>query len=79
MCVCVYVENPCELEATTEEIQFLYMTLKIRITNQREPLQADFPFEDQTSHLVTDRTEPLATCSWVAGSEIHKPGMSTVL
>lgn len=39
-----------------KELQFPWMTLKIKMTDQREPVQPDFPFQDQTSRLVSDRS-----------------------
>lgn len=32
----------------------VFLTLKIKMTDQREPVQPDSPFQDQTSCLVTD-------------------------
>lgn len=40
--------------SNNKELQFLWMTLKIKMVDQREPVQPDFPFQDQTSRLVTD-------------------------
>lgn len=50
------------------------MTLKIKMTDQREAGQPDFPFQNQTSCLVTDMME-LHPAGWLH-AEIHKPGMS---
>lgn len=60
MCVCV-----CQSVRNKRRVAFkfsrcsnsgasVFLTLKIKMTDQREPVQPDFPFQDQTSCLVTD-------------------------